>query len=408
MLPKGRVVRLGDSVRAETGGVGKLVDERASVHSASRKKGTARAGEINDEDLFEPSRAKGTPNPKASHFKDVIAQMLTDHADRPKTRVLLQIVARMLGLTIARCLSNIILYVTGCAWLEARRDYAVLPPEAKIVTATGEPLKVDGAELTVQKFAERFKPKMFTISEDQAIDENMKAVEIRYEVLPPREGKNSYSIIYYVRREREHMPIPLVGVLLDLIRPLLWATKSEWNAIEIDVDRNTGEPESLNYESTNYTADPLSYEITSTNDVHLPVKVALRDKKWTHTLYQKNNRGKSREIENPFQGDTRPSFTFVNWNGGLDLVNAAQLSGYKASAEPSSKTRLYSMSDLPMRFLDIQTYRKEAIDLRNEWLKRRQTGHCYLYFGARKEPGEFRVINLVSDELPSLLASRTV
>lgn len=390
--------------RVEISG-GTLRDERSERPASTRRTGNgSRVGEINEADLFEPASAeKNKASQEASHFKDVCEQMLADHVHRPKTRIFLQVVARMLGLTVARCISNVISFFTGQAWLEARRDYAILPMNARILNSKGEALKIEDKTLTAQELAERFKPRLYTISEDQATDESMKAAEIRYEVLPPREGKNSYSVIYYIRREREHMPIPLIGSLLDLLRPVLWATKSEWNAIEIDIDRDNGEPESLNYESCNYTGDPMSYEITSANDLNLPAKAVLRDKKWVHTLHQKDNRAKTHDIDNPFDKDTHPGFAFVNWNGGLDLTSATRLAGYQLEAAVTGKTRLYPMQDLSLKFLDIDTYRKEAIDLRNGWLKRRQTGHCYLFFPPRKDPADFKVVNLVSAQMPSLI-----
>jgi hypothetical protein len=217
---------------------------------------------------------------------------------------------------------------------------------------------------------------------------------MRYEVLPPRQGKNSYSILYYIKRPHERMPFPFIGSLLDWVRPVLWGSRAEWNAIEVDIDRDKFVPESLNYESSNYSANPLSFETTTSSDLHLPAKATGSDKKWTVTLSQKDNRAKTREIESPFLSDTHAAFAFVNWNGDLDLVNAAKLLGYQS---------LYPMEDPPLSFLDINTYRKEALDLRNAWLKRRQTGHCYLYFPPRKEASSFKVINLVPSELPSLL-----
>jgi hypothetical protein len=383
---------------------GTLGDDRSD--KSENRSAASKIGEINEGDLYVPaSAANSKEDSRACHFKDVCEQMLVDHADRPKTRVILQVVARVLGLTFARCLSNVIAYVSGRAWLDARRDYAVLPPNAVIVNSKGEPVKIEGVEMTAKLLAERFKPEMCTISEDQSIDENLRATEIRYEVLPPRQSKNHYALLYYIRRESEHLPIPILGLLLDWIRPLLYATKSEWNAIEVNIDRETGEPISMNYESSNYTGDPLSFEITSNNDVHLPAKVLLRDKKWVHTLHQKDNRAKTHEIENPFEKGTHPRFAFVNWNGALDLVGSTRLLGYDTEDKTTNKkTLLYPMKELPLTFLDIDTYRKQALDLRNQWLKRRQTGHCYLYFPPRKDPKSFKVVNLVSEQLPSLIA----
>src|SRR5689334_15597912 len=92
---------------------------------------SSKIGEIDEGDLFEAEQGAYTQKAaKASHFREVCEQLLEDHKDRPKTRVVLQVVARLLGLTIARCMSNMILFFTGHVCLEARRDYAVLPPSA--------------------------------------------------------------------------------------------------------------------------------------------------------------------------------------------------------------------------------------------------------------------------------------
>jgi hypothetical protein len=396
MPPEGAGVRVANGGGAKS--LGGISVDRADTSSM--------VGEIQGADLYEAAPTGSTLKAaKASHFRDVSEQLLADHKDRPKTRVVLQVVARLLGLNIARCLSNLILYISGRAWLEARRDYAVLPSSAVLKNGQGESLLIDGKEITAQGLAERFKPNILTISEDQSIDENARPVEIRYEVLPPRQGKENYALVYYIRRPSEHAPIPVIGLLLDLIRPIFWATKSEWNAIEISIDRESGEPTTMNYEGSNYTGDPLSFEMTSSNDVHLPVKVVCRDKQWNHTLHQKDGRAKAHDIENPFEKSTHPSFAVVNWSGGLDLATSAQLLGYDTAEKvKNKKTTLYPMPDLPLKFLDIDTYRKEALDLRSQWLKRRQTGHCYLHFPPRKDPGKFKVVNLISEQLPSLIA----
>lgn len=381
------------------------VRETVDDTEESSSEASSKVGEINDGDLFEAEQGVFSQKAaKASHFREVCEQMLEDHKDRPKTRVVLQVVARLLGLTIARCLSNMILYFTGQIFLEARRDYAVLPPSAVLKNSEGTPLLIEGKEITAQGLAERFKPNMSTISEDQSIDENYRPVEIRYEVLPPRQGKENYALVYYIRRTTEHMPIPVIGMLLDLIRPIFWSTKSEWNAIEINIDRETGEPLSINYEGSNYTGDPLSFEMTSTNDVHLPVKVVCRKNQWNHTLHQRDGRAKAHNIENPFAVSTHPNFAFVNWSGGLDLATSAKLFGYEvAESVRNRNTVLYPLPDLPLAFLDIHTYREQAIDLRNAWLKRRQSGHCHLHFPPRKDPSKFKIVNLVSEQLPSLI-----
>jgi hypothetical protein len=367
---------------------------------------SSKVGEIDESDLYEPAdEIKATADCKASHGIDVFKQFIADDEHHPKSRVVLQVVARILGQTFARCLSNVIVFFTGRALLDARRDYPLLPPNAILVNAKGEPLKIEGQTMTAASLAERYKPTISTISEDQAVDANLRALEIRYEVLPPHQSKGTYAIIYHVRRASERMPLPFVGSVLGLLRPLLYGSKSEWNAIKIDIDRETGEPRSMNFESSNYTGDPLSFEITSGSDLHLPAKVLLRDGKWVHTLHQKDNRAKSHDIENPFEKSTHPGFAFVNWNGALDLVNATSLLGYKPKeGGVEKKTVLYPMEELPFSFLDIDTYREQAFDLRNQWLKRRQAGHCYLPLPPRKDPSQFRVVNLVSEKLPSLIA----
>lgn len=370
------------------------------------KSADTKVGEIDEGDLFEVNKAsKAEANAKASHFKDVSEQLLSDHANRPRTRVILQIVARVLGHKVARGLSNVIAYLTGRVWLEARRNYGCLPPETLLKNKDGEALVVDGKPMTARDLAQRHLPRIYTINEDQSIDDNLKATEIRWEVYSPVPGKNDYSIVYYVRRQSEHMPIPVLGYLLDLMRPLFFSTRSRWNAIEIDVDRNRGEPVAIKYESSNYTGDPFSYEITSASDLHLPARVVNTDGQWTHTLHQKDNRAKKHDIENPFEGSTRPEFAFVNWNGSLDLVKSAKLLGYDVKVAGTQKKALFEMADLSSDFLGIQTYQSEAIDLQgNDWLKRRQDGRCLLYFPPRKDPSQFRVVNLISEELPSLIA----
>jgi hypothetical protein len=153
----------------------------------------------------------------------------------------------------------------------------------------------------------------------------------------------------------------------------------------------------MDYESSNYSGDPMSYDITSTNDVHLRARATGRDMKWSHSLHQKDGRRRTHDIESPFPSDdTHPGFTYVNWNGDLDLVTSARRMGYQETSDDLSR-KVHPLEELPLEFLDDKTYARESLDLRNSWLKRRQSGECSFYFQPRKETGA-EVVNLIQVE----------
>ena len=81
----------------------------------------------------------------------------------------------------------------------------------------------------------------------------------------------------------------------------------------------------------------------------------------------------------------------VAWWENLDgLVGLAW--GIQSFAKPKQQ----QVPNPPIAAADMQ-------DLRNAWLKRRQSGHCHLHFPPRKDPSKFKIVNLVSEQLPSLI-----
>jgi hypothetical protein len=333
--------------------------------------------EIVDVDLCE-----GGPEIDCLHFKEACAQRAADDT-RPKPKFLAKILARVLTDKLMRQISNFFSYLGFGVLFDAHRNYVVLPANCVIKNSQGLPLQIEGKEQTAQSLAEEFKPSFTTISPIQAIDKEIQMQEIRYEILPPVERQSHYTIIYYVRRPNESFPIPILGKLYEWVRPILYGTKQDWEPIQIDVNRDTGEPEAVVYETSNYTGDASTFDILSPRNLHLCTKITKQKKGgWNHVVYQKDGNLRSSEISNPFRGH-QLEIAFVSWNGLYDVRELVEKRGYKAS-DHLSDSSLYELPVVALFFLDIDTYCDNGIDLRASWIESRKKGKSVMQMPSRK------------------------
>ena len=271
-----------------------------------------------------------SPEIDSFHFKETCDQRMADDT-RQKPKILAQILARLFGQKPMRQISNFFSNFGMGIFFDAQRDYAVLPTSCVIKTSQGLPLKIKGQEQTAQSFAEQFKPQFLTISPIQAVDKTIQVKEMRYEILPPSQGKSHYTIIYYVRRKSESLPVPILGKLYDWIRPILYGSKEDWEPIQINVHRDTGEPEAIVYETSNYTGDGGTFDLVSPKNLHLCTKIMKqKNGSWRHSVYQKDGNVKSVDIENPFH-DNQLEMIFVSWNGLYDVRQMVEKRGYQTS-----------------------------------------------------------------------------
>ena len=300
-----------------------------------------------------------TPSPTFSesgvvqHAKDLV------HADSsgPVTKMML----RVLGKNFTRRVSNLFKCMGIGSFLEAVRTYMILGPEVFVRKTDGARLQVDGQDINMAQLAARFKPKIFTINAERLNDPDLKPTDIRYEVLPPKDS-DCLSIIYYIKAEDEHMPIPIIGKLYGLVRPVLWGSKPDWEAVVVDVNRNTGEAEKLTYETCNLTANPASYYALSPRDLHLKCEVEKQnDGSWMHSLKHKGKL-KTKTVEDPFLESNNVGMAYISWNGGFELGSVCEQLGYGEGDRLLEQTE-----EAPLNFLSSKKYGEGGFDLKVGW-----------------------------------------
>lgn len=353
-------------------------------------------GNVAEKDLF--LTAPLTNDPLNFHWRETLEQSLSDCKEQGKRASFLQLLARVCGKKMVRCMANLVSSISGGRLFDAHRAYGVLPPQTLLTTKEGMPLVRLGKQIIAADLAECYRPKLWSISEEQAQSTSLAPSQMRYEVLPPKDGKNEYTVIYYIKREQELALIPVLSWMYQKVKPFLFASKSEWNAVQVDIDRNTALPKQISFESSNYTADPQSFESMAYQDMNLVVTIEKRESKWVHTLYQKNQKAKAQDVAEPFASDNRLELVFTNWHGSLDVKSMCEAKGYQ-----SGPKRLMALQDAPMSFLDIDTYRTEAMDLREVWLERRKASQCQVLMPKRKDGYEVR--NPIPQDLAGSVAN---
>lgn len=271
-------------------------------------------------------------------FNNAFRQCLEDHRRQPEgPGVFVYGMSQILGQTFTRRLSNLISCLGLGHFYPAQRNYPVLSSSDEL--------------------AQKFQPRLSTMNEQQ-----IKPTQLRYEILPTHKDKNSYSIVYYVGFPAEELPVPILGKLYNLIRPILYGSGQDWEAIRVDIDKNTEEPIGLSYETSNYANKPDSYYSARQEDLHLLTKVTkMPDGTWMHMISQKNGSVQTSPVENPFKDSTHAALCLVAWNGSLDIGERV--------ARNSNLTQ-YALDDSQLQFLDIDTYQNEGFDLRATWLNK--------------------------------------
>lgn len=289
-----------------------------------------------------PSALVATSPTQIDTYTNACRQYLRDHDHHPEgPSMFVYGMSLLLGQKTTRRLSNLISCTGLPQFYPARREYPILGPS--------------------DEMAARFQPKLSTMSE--AI---IKPRQIRYEILPKAEDKNYCSIIYYVGMETENLPIPVIGKLYDLARPVLFGAKHDWEAIQVDIDEKTQEPIGLSFETSNYSNSPESFDLVGSKDMHLFTRVEKKpDGTWEYTVQQKNGKIQKSTVSNPFKDGDQVNLSFVCWNGSFDLCDRVS---------QNSELKLYPFESPKPEFLDIDTYRQEGIDLRMDWLMKRKIG----------------------------------
>ena len=296
-------------------------------------------------------------------FSNACHQYLEDHEHKPQgAGMFVYGMSKILGQTFTRRLSNFTSYIGLGQFYPAERDYPILTP--------------------CDDMAKRFQPNLFTIDLKQSQAAGLKPNQLRYEILPPQEDRNYYSIVYFVGLPTEKLPIPVLGELYDLARPVLFGSKQDWEGIQIDINKDTLDPVGISFETSNYTNSADTYNLISRKDMHLFTKISkMSDGTWTHTIQQKNGKIQTTDVPNPFRDGLHVNMAIVLWNTSLDLCD--RVAG-------NSELKLYPLKTPAVQFMDMDTYRKEGIDLRATWLSQRRLGKFTLRLPPRSDPAQPR------------------
>lgn len=292
-------------------------------------------------------------------FGSACQQYLQDHKHKPQgPGMFVYGMSQLLGQTFTRRLSNLFSCLGCHQFYPAQRNYPVLTPCDTMV--------------------ERFHPNLFTIDAKQSQDSGLRPNQLRYEILPPQEDKKYFSIVYFMGFPTERLPVPVLGKLYDLVRPVLFGNKHDWEAIQVDVDENTLEPIGISFETANYANSQDTYGMISRKDLHLFAKISkMPDGTWKYTVQQKNGKIQTSEVQNPFRDSEHANLAIVAWNSSLDLCD--RVAG-------NSELKLYKVETPKSEFMDMDTYRKEGIDLRMTWLSQRRQGKFTLKLPPRFAP----------------------
>jgi len=274
-------------------------------------------------------------------FTDAYQQCLEDRDLQPEgPGVFVYGMSRLFGQTFTRRLSNFAACFGLGQFFLAQRDYPILKPNDKL--------------------AQQFLPSLSTMNEKQSTDATLRPHEIRYEILPGGQDKDYYSVVYYIGFQTEELPIPVLGKLYNLFRPILYGSHCDWEAVQVDIDRNSHEPIGLSYETSNYANRSESYQATRKDDLHLKTKISrMSDGTWVHQIQQKNGSMQTSQVRSPFQGETHAALCLVAWNGSMDVCERVA---------SNQALTIYALDSIKPQFLDIDTYRNEGFDLRATWV----------------------------------------
>lgn len=277
-------------------------------------------------------------------FSNACQQYLEDHHRQPEGPGLFVYgMSQILGQTFTRRFSNLVSCLGFGQFFPAQRDYPVLPP--------------------CDEIALRFQPRLFTTNTNQIQDAEIQPNQLRYEILPTQQDKDYYSIVYYIGAPTEKLSSSILSKLYELVRPILYGSKSDWEAVQVDIHKNTQEPIGLSFETCNYSNLPQGYYLMRQEDLHLPAKISrMPDGTWVYSVQQKNKTVQRTEIAHPFKEGTHADLCIVSWNSSLDICDRV--------AE-KSELKVYPLENLTPQFMDIDTYQAEGIDLRATWLEKR-------------------------------------
>lgn len=294
------------------------------------------------------------------HQKDIALQRAADDACGIRASAFGKKLACVFGNTFTRRFSNAIACTGLRHFFPAVRSYDVLPPNAKLTSSDGSVIIMNGFHLSADRLAHLLKPIVFTINSSRLNNGDLSPSTLWYEVLPPSDHQQQYySIKYYIGCNDEDHPHSMINRLYDAVRPILWGSKRDVEALKVQFDRDSGQVHSLTFESSNYSADPKSYYASGTRTTHQLREVTNNyDGTWSYVPAQDAYPIAAEKLKNPLGEFEHPELVFVSWNGAFDLRERVQNKGH-ASLRTEQPI---------LQFLDAYTYTREGMDLRNRRL----------------------------------------
>jgi len=296
-------------------------------------------------------------------LKAMCRQYNEEHQAARELGYVSQFMSFLLGTVTVRRVSNFFACFGFSSFYPAQRNYPVIP--------AGE---------RAEQLAKLFVPKLSTMSVVQSKSDDLKPNNLYYEVLPPKEERNYFSLLYYLGAETERVPTPIINWLYEKVRAVWYGSQKDWEAIQINLDPKTFEPIGICYETSNYSGNPNGYHLMNASDLHLKCSILKQeDGSWEQCVEQKNGEETRAPIANPFESGPHLPVTIVSWNGAFDVTS---------KVEEQKSLKVYEL-DLPQpKYLDINTYREEGMDLRVGWLQERKFGRFML---SRRHPLELKL-----------------
>lgn len=236
--------------------------------------------------------------------------------------------------TLTRRISNLLEQLGLKGIKPAKRDYAVLLPTSEL----------KGTYLTVADIAKVCRPKLYSIHAERIEDPQVMPFEMLYEVFEVGDGL--YRVIYYVGYHGEHLPVPYLGGFYDKLRPILYGSKDDYEAVCLDVDVREKRVTALRFDAGKCSEKPGSY---------WQLDEAL--------LHQYTQRYASEGAEDSLMP---VSMVITAWNGTFDTLENVSRLGY------GKDKPLYQCQDVQLSFLDDAAYARTGMDLRVPWLHQNQ------------------------------------
>lgn len=310
------------------------------------------------------------------HLKDLFEARYEERGKQPHLTKKWLIAFKLFGRSFCRRCSNLWTWIFGRELLSAHRSYTILLPNTKLHTSQGEPLHLNKEWATAKDLAAHFQPRIECLLENTM----EMPVAMYYEVFPPKEGQRSYLIAYYVGLEKLHFPLPILGWLYALWKPLWFGSSMDWHGVLVEINRDSLSLESVSFETANYTSDPRSFWNCKPSDLRLLAKVQRAKEKpnCIETVVQRNGQSHNLQLKGDFTTAKNPSLVYVAWNGALDWKETAFY--LTCLEEPAPQD---TDEKVPLHFLDSMTYKKEGFDLRVPWMNLYKESQVFFRFPAR-------------------------